>query len=80
MMMAMDGAIICEFPEGIKLRTLARPVWESLATQFAQTEAAEEVALYRAAGASHVGIAYVADISPVALRESGAAMSMLAWQ
>ena len=31
------------------------------------------------AGASDVGIAYVADTSPEALRESGGALSMLAW-
>ena len=79
MVMALDGERICDFPEGIKLRALARPVWESLATEFALTAAAEEAALYRDAGAAHVGIAYVADISPVALEQSGGALSALAW-
>jgi len=79
MMMALDGHSILDFPQGIKMRTAARPVWESLATQFAQSTA-EEAALYRDAGASHVGIAFVADTSPKGLRESGGAMSMLAWQ
>ena len=78
--MALDGSKILDFPQGIKMRTAARPAWEVLATQYAQTDgAAEEVALYRSAGASHVGIAYLADTSPEGLSESGGAMSMLKW-
>jgi len=80
LLMAMDGSKICDFPQGIKMRTVARPVWEALASQYAEeSEAAEEVALYRDAGASHAGIAYVADTSPEALLQSGGAMSLLAW-
>jgi hypothetical protein len=79
MMMALDGNIILDYPSGIKLRTVARPAWEALAAQFAQSAAAEEAALYRDAGASDVGTAYVADTSPKGLRESGGAMCMLAW-
>lgn len=79
MVMALDGSKVLDFPSGIKMRTVARPMWESLATEYAQSAAAEEAALYRDAGASDVGIAYVADTSPEALRQSGGAMSMLAW-
>ena len=80
LLMAMDGSKICDFPQGIKMRTVGRPVWEALASQYAvESEAAEEVALYRDAGASHAGIAYVADTSPEALLQSGGAMSLLSW-
>lgn len=79
MVMALDGDSIISFPDGVKRRTIARPAWEDLAVQYAQSSAAEEAALYRAAGAEDVGIAYVADTSPEALRQSGGALALLAW-
>ena len=79
MQMALDGNSIIEYPRGLRRRTEARPVWEALAARYAQSAAAEEAALYRACGAADVGIAYVADIAPEALSQSGGAMSMLAW-
>jgi hypothetical protein len=33
MMMAIDSTTILAFPQGMKMRTLARPVWEALATE-----------------------------------------------
>ena len=59
--------------------TIARPAWTALAEEYARTAAAEEAALYRAAGAEDVGIAYLADTSPDALRRSGGAMALLSW-
>ena len=79
MMMALDGDRLLDFPDGMRMRTTARPVWEALAVEYAASRAAEEAALYRSAGADDVGIAYVADISPEALRLSGGAMALFAW-
>ena len=78
--MAQDGQSIIDYPSGLSMRTVARPAWELLATEYAQTLAAEEAAIYRAAGAKDVGVAYVADVSPEGLRESGGALALLAWQ
>jgi hypothetical protein len=80
MVMALDGERILAYPEGIRMRTVARPLWEALAAQYAQSAAAEEAALYRDAGASDCGIAYVADVSSDGLRQSGGALGLFHWQ
>ena len=47
--------------------------------RYALTAQADEAALYRESGASAGGIAYMADSSPEALRQSGGAMALFAW-
>lgn len=79
MVMALDGVSITAFPTGLRLRTTARPAWEALAAEYAESAAAAEASLYRTAGAQSVGVAYVADTSEEGLRGSGGALGWLAW-
>jgi hypothetical protein len=66
--------------QGKSEKTDPARVWQHLAAEYASSPACEEAALYRAAGATDVGIAYGADSSPRALTSSGGAMALLAWQ
>lgn len=55
----------------------ATPAWEALATHFAGSAAAEECELYRAAGATNVGVVHQGDMRPESVASSGGAIALL---
>lgn len=56
----------------------AQPAWAVLAARFAESAAAQEVALFKTAGLMDSRVQLLADTSPEALAQSGGAMVMLA--
>ena len=54
----------------------AEPAWVALAGRYAETDAAEEAALYRTAGGVGVGVQHLATTEPAAMADYGGAMAL----
>ena len=54
----------------------AEPAWVALAGRYAETDEAEEAALYRTAGGVGVGVQHLATTEPAAMADYGGAMAL----